>query len=53
MAAAIFAIRKARKATVSSQEEPDEESLLEDLILKIPPREVWKAEFSLEMLVAG
>ena len=53
MASAIIAIRKSRTATVSSLEDPDEESLLENLIPKIPPREVWEAEFCLEMLVAG
>jgi hypothetical protein len=53
MASAILAIRKTRTAAISSQQESDEEILLEDLVLKVPPQETWEAEFCLDMLVAG
>jgi hypothetical protein len=50
MAGAIAAIRKHRAIT---EEESDEESLLDHLISKVPPQETWDAEFCLGMLVAG
>ncbi len=50
MAGAIAAIRKNRTI---SEEETDEESLLDHLISRVPPQETWDAEFCLGMLVAG
>jgi hypothetical protein len=47
---AVIRIRNQRKI---SEEETNEESLLETLVSKIPSEETWDAEFFLGMLVAG
>ena len=50
MASVIAAIRKNRNF---SEQEADEENLLDNLISRVPPQETWDAEFCLGMLVAG
>jgi hypothetical protein len=51
MAGTIAAIRKNR--TFSEQETDDENHLLEKLISRVPPKEMWEADFCLGMLGAG
>jgi hypothetical protein len=50
MASTIAAIRKNRAI---SEQEPEEENLLDNLISRVPPKQTWDAEFILGMLVHG
>jgi hypothetical protein len=50
MASTIAAIRKNRQVT---EQEIEEDSLLDNLISRVPPQDTWEAEFCLGMLVAG
>ena len=52
MASTIAAIRIRNQRKIAEQE-MDEESLLENLVSRVPPQETWDADFCLGMLVAG
>jgi hypothetical protein len=49
--ATIIAIRKNRN--LSDQTEVEQDNLMDNLIVKVPPQETWDTEFFLDMLVAG
>jgi hypothetical protein len=50
MASAIVAMRKVNKG-LAFQDSADEENILDNLTMKLPPEETWDAEFSLGALV--
>ncbi len=52
MASAIAAMRKGNKGQ-SNQETTENDDILENLMIKLPPQETWDAEYSLGVLILG
>jgi hypothetical protein len=52
MASAIAAMRKGNKGQ-SNQETTENDDILENLMIKLPPQEIWDAEYSLGVLILG